>query len=294
MSDLHVAEVTRINRLTPGMVRVTFGGSGLSNFHTTGVGDEFVRVRFPGPSGELRLPAQDEAGEWHEPENDDSHIQPYTIRAHDRERGEVDIDLVVHGGGSACAWALAAQPGDRVAFTSPRGLYEPPANAPTQLFVTDATGLPALARLAEQLPAGVRAVAAVEIAEASHRIDFGGERLQIEWIVGRGNGVGPSAITEALRGLPISDECYVWVAGEAGELREARRYLRHELGLSAERYAVIGYWRDRQEEWLERYEALSPDTLSALAAIWEDSDADDADEELIRDRYDAQLEELGL
>lgn len=289
MTDLHVAEVTRTTWLTPGMVRVTFGGEGLAGFRTTGVGDEFVRVHFPASDGELHLPRVDDEGVWHYPEGVQDHIEPYTIRRHDASTGEVDIDLVLHGHGRAGAWASAAKPGDRVAFGDPRGLYEPPSGVVDQVFVTDATGLPALARLAEQLAPGVRAVAAVEVAEESHRLDIA-PNLSVRWIVGRGNGVGPSAITEALRALPLSDDCYVWVAGEAGELRAARRYLRHERGLSAERYAVIGYWRDRQEEWLERYESLDDDTVAALQEIWES----DADEELRRDRYDEHLARLGL
>lgn len=290
MTDLHIAEVTRTAWITPGMVRVTFGGEGLTGFRTTGIGDEFVRVHFPASDGVLHLPRVDDDGVWHYPDGVQDHVEPYTIRRHDAASGEVDIDLVVHGHGRAGAWAAAAVPGDRVAFGDPRGLYEPPTGAVDQVFVTDATGLPALARLSEQLAPDVRAVAAVEIAEESHRLDIDAPNLSVRWIVGRGNGVGPSAITEALRALPISDECYVWVAGEAGELRAARRYLRHERGIPAERYAVIGYWRDRQEEWLERYEALDDDTLAALQAIWET----DADEELRRDRYDAKLAQLGL
>ncbi|WP_336632694.1 MULTISPECIES: siderophore-interacting protein [unclassified Microbacterium] len=290
MTDLHIAEVTRTAWLTPGMVRVTFGGEGLTGFRTTGIGDEFVRVHFPASDGVLHLPRVDDDGVWHYPDGVQDHVEPYTIRRHDAATGEVDIDLVVHGHGRAGAWAAAAAPGDRVALGDPRGLYEPPSGAVDQVFVTDATGLPALARLSEQLAPDVRAVAAVEIAEESHRLDIDAPNLSVRWIVGRGNGVGPSAITEALRALPISDECYVWVAGEAGELRAARRYLRHDRGLPAARYAVIGYWRDRQEEWLERYEALNDDTLAALQAIWET----DADEELRRDRYDAKLAQLGL
>lgn len=287
--DLFVAEVTRTSWVTPGMVRVTFGGPGLAGFTTTGIGDEFVRVRFPGPSGVLALPTRDADGVWHEPEHSDAHIEPYTIRRHDPAAGEVDIDLVVHGHGRAGTWGAGARPGDSVAFGNPRGLYEPPAAARVQLFVTDATGIPALARLAEQLAPGVRAVAAVEVAEAAHRQVIGDGRMQVEWIVGRGNGVGPSALTEALRAMPITDDCYVWVAGEAGELREARRYLRHERGLAASQYAVIGYWRDRQEEWLERYESLDASTLDALQSIW-----DGSDHERNRDQYDARLAELGL
>lgn len=290
MNDtLFVAEVTRTAWVTPGMVRVTFGGPGLAGFTTTGVGDEFVRVRFPGPSGELMLPTRDASGTWHEPPGSDAHIEPYTIRRHDAATGEVDIDLVVHGHGRAGTWGAHARAGDRVAFGQPRGLYEPPADAELQVFVTDATGIPALARLASQLAPGVRAVAAVEIAEASHRQDLGTDRVQVEWIVGRGNGVGPSAITEALRAMPITDDCYVWVAGEAGELRDARRYLRHERGLAPAQYAVIGYWRDKQEAWLERYDSLDAATMAALQSIW-----DGSDEEINRDRYDARLAELGL
>ena len=289
-APLHVAEVIRSAWLTPGMLRVTFGGDGLRNFRTTGVGDEFVRVHFPEPDGELHLPRIDADGVWHYPDGVSAHVQPYTIRNHDAAAGEVVIDIVAHGHGRAGRWAAQASPGDRVAFGDPRGLYEPPTGAREQIFVTDATGLPALARLAEQLPPSVRAVAAVEVAEADHRMDIGGGALSVRWIVGRGNGVGPSALTEALRALPISPETYVWVAGEAGELREARRYLRHECGLSSERYDVIGYWRDRQEEWLERYDALDAATLAELQAIWEE----DASEEQRRDRYDDTLSSLGL
>ncbi|MGO3885044.1 MAG: siderophore-interacting protein [Mycetocola sp.] len=290
MNDLHVAEVTRTTRLTPGMVRVTFGGPGLANFHTTGVGDEYVRVHFPSDTGELHLPVLTAEGTWQYPEDNSGHVEPYTIRRHNAATGEIDIDLVVHGHGRAGTWAASAQAGDRVAFGNPRGLYEPPADATEQFFVTDATGLPALARLAEQLAPGVKAIAAVEIAEESHRIPFGDGALQVRWIVGRGNGVAPSAITEALRALPIGPESYVWVAGEAAALREARAHLRHERGHDASRYKVIGYWRDNAEEWLTSYAALDATTLAKLQATWEST----TDEELRRDRYDAHLSELGL
>lgn len=290
-SNLHVAEVKRTTRLTPGMVRITFGGKGLRAFRTTGIGDEFVRVHFPSTDGLLHLPQIDAEGVWRYPEGVNGHVEPYTIRRHDPATGEVDIDLVVHGHGRAGTWATDAQRGDLVAFGDPRGLYEPPSDAVEQIFVTDATGLPALARLIEQLAPNVRAVAAVEVAEDSHRLEIGEGVLSVRWVVGRGNGVGPSAITEVLRALPITDQSYIWVAGEAGELRAARRYLRHELGLSADRYAVIGYWREGQEEWLERYESLDSDTVAALQAIWESTDGD---QEVLRDRYDTRLAQLGL
>ena len=47
---IHRAEVTSVTRLTPGMVRIEFGGEGLDGFVSSGVGDEFLRLFLP-PSG---------------------------------------------------------------------------------------------------------------------------------------------------------------------------------------------------------------------------------------------------
>lgn len=246
MTSLHVGEVTRTHRLSTGMVRVTLAGDGLSRFTTTGVGDEYVRVHFPDELGRLKLPEMDAEGTWHYPPDFDSHVAPYTIRRHDAATGELDIDVVVHGHGRGGEWASVATPGDRIAFGDPRGLYELPGGCTRQVFVTDATGLPALARLLEQLPADVDALAVVEVAEEGHRLELTRHSgpLSLRWIVGRGNGVGPSALTQALREIDLGSDTHVWVAGESGELRDARRYLRHERKLPEERYTVIGYWND--------------------------------------------------
>lgn len=292
MSALHIGEVTRTGPVSPGMVRVTFGGAGLAAFHTTGIGDEYVRIHFPDPSGTLHIPRVDDEGTWHYPDGVDPHIQPYTIRRHDPVSGEVDIDFVLHGHGRAAVWASRSRPGDRVAFGDPRGLYAPPTDARHQVFVTDATGLPAVARLLEQLPTEVAATAVVEIPEDSHRIPLQRPTgtVTVRWIAGRGNGVGPSAMTEALRALRLADDVHVWVAGESKALRDARRYLRHGRKLPAARFQVIGYWTDKAEAWISRWDALDESTRAGLQAIWDEHD--DADQ--ARDLYDQQLERLGL
>ncbi|NEC24311.1 NADPH-dependent ferric siderophore reductase, contains FAD-binding and SIP domains [Streptomyces sp. Ncost-T6T-1] len=286
-----VAEVTRVTPLSPGMVRLTLHSESLRDYPSTRVGDEYVRLHFPAEDGELVLPEVGEDGDWQYPDGQYPHIQPYTLRRFDPEAAEVDIDFVLHGHGRATAWAAGATPGDRLFFGPPRSLYEAPGGAARQVFVTDATGLPALGRLLEQLDPATHAVAVVEIADASHRIELTSPaRLDVRWVAGRGNGVGPSAITEILRGLDLTPGTYVWVAGESGELRSARRHLRHERKLPAEWYAVIGYWRHQQEEWLEKYRALDAETLAELNGIWDRTE----DEELRRDLYEAGLERLGL
>ncbi|MER5985264.1 siderophore-interacting protein [Streptomyces sp. NPDC001787] len=286
-----LADVVRVTPLSPGMTRITLFSETLRGYPSTRVGDEYVRVHFPLESGELLVPEVDEGGDWHYPEGRYPHIQPYTIRRFDPDAGEADIDFVLHGHGRATRWASGARPGDRLLFGPPRSLYEAPAAAARQIFVTDATGLPALGRLLEQLDPATRAVAVVEIADASHRIPLTSPaRLEVRWVAGRGNGVAPSAITEILRGLDIAPGTYVWVAGESRELRDARRYLRHERRLPGDWYKVIGYWTYKQEEWRQKYEALDPGVLAQLNDVWEATE----DEELRRDLYEAGLERLGL
>lgn len=299
--SIHRAEVARTQRLSPGLVRVTFAGAGLSGFASTGVGDEYLRVFFP--HGEDRrdvsLPyATENSWDWpdgaiHAP------MRTYTVRDHRPADGEVDIDFVVHDGGVAAAWALAAAPGDVVGLNAPTGLYEPPGDLSWQLLIADQAGLPAAARLLAQAPAGVRTRAVLEVPDADHRIGLAVPAdVEVHWVYG-GNGHGPSRLDEIVvtsvaaadssgaQGLPGG---YVWVAGETRCLRTVRRHLRHTLGLPAERYKVIGYWTERAEEWRERYEALDSSVKDELHAMWDtDRDADE-----IEDDYVLRLESLGL
>ncbi|MYV97529.1 SIP domain-containing protein, partial [Streptomyces sp. SID3343] len=76
---------------------------------------------------------------------------------------------------------------------SPRGIYAPPAEARWQIFAADATGLPALGRLVEQLPPGTLARAIVEVPDATHEQTFEtAADVEFVWLHGCGNGVAPS------------------------------------------------------------------------------------------------------
>lgn len=178
--------------LTPGMVRLSFGGEGLSDFPGTGVPDEYLRLFFPDAgTGRLHLPVITEDGRWTYPEGQDViHCSTYTVRQHHAARGGIDIDFVVHAGGVASEWAQKAQPGDAITINRPRGLYAPPADMTWQLLVADATGLPALARILEQTPKHVQSRVFVEIASAEHEQTLPHhEFATVTWLHRSGNGV---------------------------------------------------------------------------------------------------------
>lgn len=283
--------------VTPGMVRVTLGGDGLREFVSTGVGDEYIRFFFPDPeTGELVLPDVDDKGFWKWPEGKKpAHCECYTIRdVRPGDSGvEIDVDFVIHEGGRASEWAQRAGPGQTIALREPYGIYEAPADADWQLFVCDATGLPALGRLLEALPAGTEARAIVELPDASHEQRFETKAaLRLVYLHGSGNGVAPSRLEAAVRGVAVPEgrTPYVWVAAETKAVRPIRKYLRHELGWPAARYSVTGYWTDKLSEWEQRWAALDPVIKQQIDDLWRS----DRDGEEIADEVEATMEKFGL
>ncbi|GMA36002.1 siderophore-interacting protein [Demequina litorisediminis] len=128
VNRIHRAVVTGVERLTPGMMRVAFGGEGLADFTSSGVGDEYFRLFFP-HEGETEpaLPTPTDDGYWEYPEDvDPAPLRTYTVRAWDEASGILTVDFVVHQGGVAAAWALAARPGDVVGVNTPTALYAAP------------------------------------------------------------------------------------------------------------------------------------------------------------------------
>lgn len=288
----HTATVLSRRQLTPGMIRLTFGG--LTDFPGTGIGDEYLRLFFPNEeTGKLHLPVISEDGAWSYPDGREAlRYSTYTVRRHRPEANEIDIDFVVHEGGLASEWAQRAAPGDIITINSPRGLYQPPGDITWQLLVADATGLPALARLLEQTPAHVQSRVFVEIARPEDEQYLPAHPgATVTWLHRSGNGIAPSRMGDVVRAVPLpSTSGYIWVAGEQKVVRAIRKYVRQELKLPAERYELVGYWIHEGEAWDARWEALPAEVRAAIDAAW----SSDRDREVVRDEYEATLEKFGL
>jgi NADPH-dependent ferric siderophore reductase len=287
------ATVLARRNVTAGMVRVTLGGEELADLKSTGIGDEYIRLFFPdATTGELVLPETDERGFWVWPEGKKpAHCECYTIR--NARPGEIDLDFVVHEGGIASEWAQGANPGDRIVIREPHGIYEAPPDANWFVFVADATGLPALGRLLEGLPAGSEARAIIEVPDAGHEQQLTSPaELQLVWLHGSGNGLGPSRLEEVLRSIAVPEGRipYVWVVGEARSTRAIRKYLRHELGWSPTSYSVTGYWTADKEAWERSWAALDPGVKRQIDDLW----ASNREREEVTDEVEATLERFGL
>ncbi|WP_417581353.1 siderophore-interacting protein [Pelagibacterium sp.] len=291
-------DVTLLDRqvLTPGMVRLTFGGEGLRTFRSTGIADEYLRLFFPNSeTGKLHLPHISDDGRWTYPDGQDSILcSTYTVRRY-VENGDditIDIDFVVHAGGLASEWAQNAPLGAHITINKPRGLYDPPSDLAWQLLVADATGLPALSRILEQTPQHVQSRVFVEVAQAQdEQILPLHEAATVTWLHGCGNGVAPSRLEEIVRSVPLpATPGYVWVAGEQKVVRGIRKFVRKELGFPPQRYELIGYWIANSEDWEAKWEALDPAIKAKIDAGWDSG----RDRETLMDEYNETLEKHGL
>ncbi|GCD41588.1 siderophore-interacting protein [Streptomyces paromomycinus] len=100
-------EVTAVRRLSPHLVRITFGGPDLAGFRLDAP-DQQVKLYFPRHGQRLpRLPEASADGDlmrWYQafrtiPEDERPWTRSYTVRAHHPETGTIDIDFVLHGTG---------------------------------------------------------------------------------------------------------------------------------------------------------------------------------------------------
>ncbi|MBF8192003.1 siderophore-interacting protein [Nonomuraea sp. K274] len=241
--DHHRGVVLRTERISRNMVRVVVGGDGLAGFATSGMTDHYVKLVFPYDGVRYPEPFSVKTCRETMPREVWPRLRTYTVRAWDPDARELTLDFVVHGdSGVAGPWAERAVPGDVLLMLGPGGGYAPDDAADWHLLVGDESALPAIAASAEALPEGVPAHVLVEVdgPEDELKIDTS---VPITWVYRNGRPVG-EALVASVRELEFPEgDVYAFVHGEAGFVKELRRHLRVERGISLDRLSISGYWR---------------------------------------------------
>jgi NADPH-dependent ferric siderophore reductase len=228
------------------LTRVVLGGEGLATFEASPQADSYVKLVFlphGAGGGALRL----DDPRWALPggavdldvvratlpADQPVRMRTYTVRAYDAARCELTLDLVVHGDvGLAGPWAATAAMGDEILVVGPGGGYSPDPAADRHLLVGDASALPAIAVALERLAADAVGHAVIEVLG-----------VEVRW-VHQGSGVAGLGLVDAVRSLPWpAGRVHGFVHGEAGTVRELRRYLRVERDVPGTDLSISGYWR---------------------------------------------------
>jgi len=163
----------------------------------------------------------------------------YTPRRFDPERGELDLDFVLHEGGFAAGWARRTQPGDPAWIVGPTRSLLLPEGHDWMLVAGDETALPAIGRLLDEWPPGWQGSVVVELTDPAHAQDLPRpDGVEIVWTV------GPDAWVQAIKDLPWSPGTpFCWVAGETRTIRQVREFLKEDRLVPRDCLDVTGYWR---------------------------------------------------
>jgi NADPH-dependent ferric siderophore reductase len=238
--------VLRAVQLTPRMRRLTLGGDDLLRFSHDGLHVRLLLAPEQGVKPVWPVMAADGRQAW--PEGPRPVNRVYTIRRIDVAAGEIDIDFVLHEGDETpgASFALEAREGDLVGMTGPGGseLRE----ADWYLLAGDETALPAIGRMLEDMPAGKRVVALIEIGDDGECQQLHtNASLDLRWLSRYGRPAGTTTLlADAVRQLDFpgdSTAAFAWVGCEHAAAREIRTHLRKERGLPRSSSLVAAYWR---------------------------------------------------
>lgn len=249
--------VVRTERLSPSLVRVTFGGEQLRDF-ASGGRDQCFSLFLPHPGQPEPVLPRDAGPDWYaqwramDPEVR-AVMRSYTVRAQHPGADEVAVDFVLHGDvGPASRWAGRAAAGDTAVLLGPvipenKGIcWHPPERTDWVLMAADETALPAVCGILDQLPAGTRAKVWITVPDAADRRELArNPEVEVVWLVHGGRGSRRSEpLLDAVRATRFpAGRPYAWLAGEAGGVRTMRRHLLDERGFDRRSVTFVGYWR---------------------------------------------------
>lgn len=243
--NLREATVVGTEDVTPHMRRVKFSCADVTPFIG---GDMHVRILIPPRGRQPVWPGYRLDGRLAWPDGDDELlVRAYTIRAVDIDRRELWIDFFQHPAPGVrtpgADFARDTQAGDVVALLGPGSGSLPAASE--ILMIGDESALPAIARIAAEVPAGTRMQAIVEVLDADEEqpLPTAGH-LEVRWLHRRSYPAATTGILadEAKKAIVAADAgTFVWVACEKADARSVRSLLNDRHHDRSLRY-VAWYW----------------------------------------------------
>lgn len=248
LPNLHEVTVVGAEDITPHMRRVRFACADVSPFIG---GDMHVRLLVP-PKGRRPVwPGYRSDGRLAWPVGEDELVvRAYTIRFVDAERGELWIDFLQHPIAGfptpGADFARDAKDGDVAALLGPGAGHLP--SAQSILMIGDESALPAIARIAAEVPAETEIKAIIEVADADEEQPLrSAGNLEVRWLHRShyptdATGILSKVAEEAIAATHA--ETFVWVACEKSDVRAIRSFLnkRHH---DRSRMYVAWYWEKR-------------------------------------------------
>ncbi|TLP78982.1 siderophore-interacting protein [Nesterenkonia sphaerica] len=215
-----LATVSRVTKLSPHYLRVTFAAPDLRNFGPAGAPesppawDQRIKLFLPRADGGVPdiglfddppVPVTQWYNAWRQLDgNLRNPIRTYTARQIRTSAQELDVDFVIHAdktgaSGPAATWALNAQPDDELVIIGPDrraqhvdgGIDFTPGTARDLLLAGDETAVPAICSILETLPEEFHGEAFLEVPSHADILPLTTRSgVRIHWLPREGAPVG--------------------------------------------------------------------------------------------------------
>ncbi|MCW5720348.1 MAG: siderophore-interacting protein [Devosia sp.] len=239
---LRLLTVTHVTDITPLMRRFRLEGD-MEGFVSPAHADHIKAFFFPEGVEPRLVPVGANGAEFAPGERPE--MRDYTPRYWNVAEGWIELDFVLHGDGPASSWAATAGPGKTLVIGGPRGSVVVPAAYDWYLLVGDETALPAIGRRIEELPAGAKVIALVEVDNPAEEQSFAtAAALELTYLHRNGAPAGTTTLLQdavAARAFPQGD-AYAYIAGESTMSKAVRAHLTETRGFNPEWVKAAGYW----------------------------------------------------
>lgn len=246
-----VFTVKRKELLTPHYIRIVLTGN-VALFKDATLGDNNKVFVPPAGLEKVHMRYYDQVKkEWILPqENVRPSMRTYTHRAIDLDKNELTIDFVNHGlNGPASAWANTAKEGAELGVAmklSKKELFPVKSN---YLFVGDATAIPIIGVILEQLPKNVKGICLLEVHSKKDEQELRtAANIDFRYIYNSQPELG-SRLADELKTIVLPlDSKFAYVACEFNSVKTIRQYLRKEKKWAIDELYAYSYWKRGQAE----------------------------------------------
>lgn len=239
--------VTRKEYITPHYIRIYLTGKDIALFDNTTIGVNNKILIPPKGINQIHFPEFDYENMRWKPQPDEIRpfVRTYTHRGIDLEKQEIWIDFVAHGDeGPASAWAISAETGDVLGVMMHDGKSELYSKADAYVLAGDATAIPVISAILEDLPETAKGVCILEVYDRNEIQKFKTKAdIHFFWLFNENPQEG-SELAEVIKHLSLPEESkFGYVAAEFSSVKEIRNYLRKEKGWKQEELYAYSYWK---------------------------------------------------
>ena len=236
--------------ITPHYIRITLEGSDAQKFSKTTIGVNNKIFLAPEGCDQVHLPEFDfEKGQWVPmDESIRPSVRTYTHRGINLDTNELYVDFVAHGDeGPASKWAIQAPIGAELGVAMGTEASELYPMAERYILVGDATAIPVLGAILEDLPSTVSVQAFIEVETAEDIQELPTQATAtIEWIVNPTPGQTVVLAEKAVAYIEAQGEMqskFAYVAAEFSSVKILRNFLRKEKNWTKDELYAYSYWK---------------------------------------------------